>query len=155
MFERILFLVAFMCMFLIVFALMLQLTDMSSDYILVSKEFNMLAAIIAIAILATMTCGVILNGCFPSILLFPMLMKQYYPPVYFIYQSTFIFLLAFDYTQEYVLYILLAMSFLFLVYNAVHRPYVEKFHTFVLIFHQVIIMGVIGVYIFENLTKPT
>lgn len=36
-FERILFIVAFMCMFLIVFALMLQLTDMSSDYILMSK----------------------------------------------------------------------------------------------------------------------
>jgi hypothetical protein len=36
-----------------------------------------------------------------------------------------------------------------------HRPYSEKFHTFVLIFHQIIIIAVIGIYVFENLTKPT
>jgi len=84
-----------------------------------------------------------------------MLMKQYYPPIYFVYQSTFIFVLAFVYTQEYVLYILAGMSFIFMVYNMVHRPYSEKFHTFVLIFHQIIIIAVIGVYIFENLTEPT
>jgi uncharacterized protein YqhQ len=105
-FERILFLVAFMCMFLVVFALMLQLTDMNSKYTIMSKEFNLLSSIIAIAIIITMICGVILTGFFPTILLFPMLMKQYYPPFYFIYQSAFIFLLAFDYTQQYVLYIL-------------------------------------------------
>lgn len=154
-FERILFVVGFMCMFLVVFALMLQLTDMSSDYTLMSKEFNMLGAIIAIAVISTLTCAVILNGCFPGTLIFPMLMKQYYPPIYFIYQSTFIFVLAFDYTQEYVLYILAGMSFVFLVYNMIHQPYPEKFHTFVLIFHQIVIIGVIGVYVFENLTKPT
>lgn len=37
LFERILFLVAFMCMFLIVFALMLQMTDMQAKYRMVSK----------------------------------------------------------------------------------------------------------------------
>lgn len=84
-----------------------------------------------------------------------MLMKQYYASIYFIYQSTFIFVLAFVYTQEYVLYILAGMSFIFMFYNMLHRPYNEKFHTFVLIFHQIIIMAVIGVYIFENLNKPT
>lgn len=52
-----------------------------------------------------------------------MLMKQYYPPIYFIYQSAFIFVLAFDYTQEYVLYILGGMSLVFMVYNMIHRPY--------------------------------
>lgn len=154
-FERILFLTVFMSMYLIVFSLMLQLSDMSGDYWLMSKEFNMLSAIIGIAILSTMTCAVILNGCFPGTLIFPMLMKQYYPPIYFIYQSTFIFVLAFDYTQEYVLYILAAMAVVFMVYNLIHQPYPEKFHTFVLVFHQLVIIGVIGIYIFENLTKPT
>lgn len=107
------------------------------------------------AIMSTMLCAVILNGCFPGTLLFPMLIKQYYPSIYFIYQATFIFVLAFVYTQEYVLYILISMSFVFMVYNLFHRPYPEKFHTFVLIFHQLLIMAVIGIYIFENLTKPT
>ena len=36
-FERILFLVVFMSMFLVVFALMLQLSDMSGDYWIMSK----------------------------------------------------------------------------------------------------------------------
>ena len=116
---------------------------------------NLLGAGVAAAIICTLLCGVILNGCFPGTLIFPMLMKQYYPPIYFVYQSTFIFVLAFVYTQEYVLYILAGMSFIFMVYNMMHRPYSEKFHTFVLIFHQIIIIVVIGVYIFENLTKPT
>lgn len=70
-----------------------------------------------------MICGVILNGFFPGTLLFPMLMKQYYPPVYFLYQTAFIFLLAFDYTQQYILYILEGMSFLFLIFNLAYRPY--------------------------------
>ena len=84
-----------------------------------------------------------------------MLMKQYYPPIYFVYQSAFILVLAFNYTQEYTLYVLAGMSAVFLIYNMAHRPYPEKFHTFVLIFHQVLIIGVIGVYVFEDLTKPT
>jgi len=36
-FERILFLIAFMCMFLIIFALMIQLTDMGARYSIMSK----------------------------------------------------------------------------------------------------------------------
>jgi FlaA1/EpsC-like NDP-sugar epimerase len=105
-FERILFLLTFMLMFLIIFALMIQLTDEKSRYIMMSKEFNLLGSAVAISILVTMICAVILNGLFPGTLLFPMLMKQYYPPIYFIYQSTFIFLLAFDFTQQYILFIL-------------------------------------------------
>lgn len=115
----------------------------------------MFGAGIGIAILCTLLCAVILTGCFPGTLIFPMLMKQYYPPIYFIYQSIFIFVLAFNYTQEYVLYILGGMSFIFMIYNMIHRPYPEKFHTFVLIFHQLVILAAIGVYVFENLTKPT
>lgn len=153
-FERVLFVTAFMCMFLVVFALMLQMTSMQGSYSIMSKEFNILGGIVAIAVIATMICGVILNGCFPGTLIFPMLMKQFYPPIYFIYQSAFIFVLAINYTQEYTLYILAAMSFLFLLYNIFHRPYPEKIHTFVLIFHQLLIIGVIGIYVFENLTKP-
>lgn len=122
-FERVLFAIVFLSMFLIIFALMLQLTDMAPDYLLMSKEFNLFGAGVATAILITMICGMILNGCFPGILLFPMLMKQYYPPIYFIYQSAFIFVLAFNYTQEYTLYVLAAMSAIFLVYNMAHRPY--------------------------------
>jgi len=110
-------------MFLVVFALMLQMTSMQGSYSIMSKEFNILGGIVAIAIIATMICGVILNGCFPGTLIFPMLMKQFYPPIYFIYQSAFIFVLAINYTQEYTLYILAAMSFLFLLYNIFHRPY--------------------------------
>lgn len=110
-------------MFLIIFALMLQLTDMTPDYLLMSKEFNLFGAGVAVAVLMTMICGMILNGCFPGILLFPMLMKQYYPPIYFIYQSAFIFVLAFNYTQEYTLYVLAGMAAVFLVYNMAHRPY--------------------------------
>ena len=122
-FERILFVVGFLCMFLVIFALMINLTDMSADYTLVSKELNLLGAGVAIAITGTLLCAVIINGIYPGTLLFPMLMKQYYPPIYFIYQSTFIFVCAFLYTQEYILYILGGMSVLFLIYNAIHRPY--------------------------------
>ena len=153
-FERVLFVVGFMSMFLVIAATMIQITDMSADYTLVSKELNMMGGGIAIAVIATLLCAVIITGIYPNTLLFPMLLKQYYPPIYFIYQSTFIFICAFMYTQDYILYILAAMSFLFLIYNAVHRPYPEKFHTFVLIFHQVVILAVILLFIFQVKTAP-
>ena len=52
-----------------------------------------------------------------------MIMKKAYAPIYVIYQTTFIFVLAFNYTQSYVLFILLALAFLFMVFTIAYQPY--------------------------------
>ena len=155
MFERVLFVVGFMCMFIVIAALMVQITDMSADYQMMPKELNMLAGGVAIVIIGTLLCCAIINGIYPPTLLFPMLVKQYYPPIYFIYQSSFIFICCFMYTQEYILYILAFMSLAFMIYNIAHRPYPERFHAFVLVFHQIVILCVILLFIFEIRTAPT
>lgn len=154
-FERIFFLFGMMLFFLIIFALLLQLSDMSADYTLMSKELNLFGAAIAISIVITLITCIIINGVYPSTRLFPLIMKRAYTPIYVIYQSTFIFVLAFNYTQEYVLYILLAMSLLFMIFNIVYQPYPEKIHNFVLVFHQLVIMLALGTYLFEILNTPT
>ena len=122
-FERLLYLFGLMLYFLIVFALMVQLSDMSADYTLISKELNLLAGVIAIAILFTLISMIIINGIYPHTRLFPQIMKRAYAPVYVIYQSTFIFLLAFNYTQKYVLFILIGLSFVFMLFNIIYQPY--------------------------------
>ena len=66
---------------------------------------------------------IIINGVYPQTRLFPLIMKKAYAPVYVIYQSTFIFLLAFNYTQQYVLYILLGFSLVFILFNVIYQPY--------------------------------
>lgn len=105
--------------------------------------------------MVTFVCGVVLNGFFPNILMFPMLMKQAYPPCYAIFQCAVIFTLAFLYTQEYVLYIIEVLSLLGLVFVIVYRPYPEKIHNLVLVLHQLFIIVVVGIYIYENLNKPS
>ena len=122
-FERLFYLFGIMVYFLVVFALMLQLSDMSADYTLISKELNLFAGVIAIAILFTLISMIIINGVYPQTRLFPQVMKRAYTPVYVIYQSAFIFVLAFNYTQQYVLYILLSLSFLFMIFNIIYQPY--------------------------------
>ena len=144
-----------MSMFLVIAAIMTQLTDMSPLYTMMGKELNLLGAGVAVAIIITLVGAVIINGIYPETLIFPMLVKQYYPPVYFIYQSAFIFICSFMYTQEYILYILGGMSIGFLIYIAIHRPYPEKIHTFVLIFHQAVIILFILLLMFEVWTTPT
>ena len=122
-FERLFYLIGMMVYFLVIFALMLQLSDMSSDYTLISKELNLFAGVIAISILITLIAMIIINGVYPHTRLFPQIMKRAYAPVYVIYQSIFIFVLAFDYTQQYVLYILMSLSFVFLLFNIIYQPY--------------------------------
>ena len=102
---------------------MLQLTDMNARYTLISKELNMFGAAIAIGITITLIATIIVNGIYPQTRLYPMIMKKAYAPIYVIYQTTFIFVLAFNYTQTYVLYILLGLSFLFIVFNIAYQPY--------------------------------
>ena len=96
---------------------------MEASYQVISKELNLFGTGIAVAIMITLVTTIILNGIYPQTRLYPMIMKKAYAPIYVIYQTTFIFVLAFNYTQSYVLFILLALSFLFIVFTIAYQPY--------------------------------
>jgi hypothetical protein len=123
LFERLLILIGFMLFFLVVMALMVQLTDMEASYTLISKELNLLGGGVAMAVMVGLVVLVVVNGVYPSTRLFPHTMKRGYLPFYVLYQTTFIFLLAFNYTQTYTLYILLGMSLCFMVFVILYQPY--------------------------------
>jgi len=53
---------------------------------------------------------VIINGIYPKLDIFPMFMDKKYPCYYVIYQSTFIILLTFVYTQKWMIFVMAAFT---------------------------------------------
>jgi hypothetical protein len=113
---------------------------------MVIPEFNLLLCGIAICILITFLSMVILNGVYPSIKIFPMFMNPKYPVYYVVYNSTFIILVSFLYSQMWILYILFSMGLCNLIYSLVYLPYHESIHNLALAFNQVTIILALGAY---------
>lgn len=112
-----------MNMFLVMFAVGVQFSSLQQAYNMMTGEFNLLACGVAICILVTFLSMVIINGYYPVIRLFPMFMKENYPVYYVVYNSTFIFMIAYLYTKTWVLYFLLLMAICNLIYSMTYMPY--------------------------------
>ena len=100
----------------------------------------MLIGVVTIGIVAGIIALVCVSSAFPATKLFPIWTKQWYPIVYLIYQATFILVLAFIYTQFYILYICISLTVCFLFFNIAYRPYYERSHNIALIFNQLVIL---------------
>lgn len=122
-FERLVFIFGFLLMFLTIFAIMIQASDMSGDYWIVSKEFNLLIGAVTVGIVGGLVGLVCVTSVFPQTKLFPIWTKQWYPLVYFLYQSLFVIMIAFVYTQFYILYVMIGLTVAFLIFNIAYRPY--------------------------------
>ena len=112
----------------------------------------MLIGVLTVGIVAGLIALICASVAFPSTKLFPIWTRQWYPMIYLIYQATFILVLAFIYTQFYILYICISLTVCFLIFNIIYRPYYERSHNIALIFHQLVILVVEGVFLYENLT---
>jgi hypothetical protein len=123
LFERVFFLLCFMNMFLIIFGVGIQLSNLKQGYLMLVPEFNLLLCGIAVCILITFLAMVIMNGIYPSINVFPMFMNNRYPVYYVIYNSTFIILVTFLYSQAWLLYALLGMTICNLIVLLIYLPY--------------------------------
>lgn len=112
-----------MNMFLIMFGIAVQLSNLQQPYLMVVPEFNLLLCGIAACILVTFLAMVIMNGVYPSTKIFPMFMNTNYPVYYVVYNSAFIVSISYLYTQKWLLYLLLAMALFNLIYTLVYVPY--------------------------------
>ena len=154
-FERVFFLLCFMNMFLVVFGVAVQMSNLVPGYLMAQPEFNLLLCGIAICLLVSFLAMVIMNGLFPSIRLFPMFMHHKYPVYYVIYNSAFIILISYLYTQKWLLYCLLGMAVLNLLILLCYLPYPEKIHNLTLAFNQTTIILALAAYLYEESTAKT
>lgn len=138
----------FVSQYVIIFSLVLQMININAAYSLVLEELNMLGAVLAMCILVTLLCSVMLGGLFPSTLLFPMLMKAAYPPVYFAYQSAACIVLACLHTRPFSLYIVGGLALLFLLFVLAYQPYPRKLHNFVLALNQFYVLAAVAMFVF-------
>lgn len=144
-----------MNMFLIIFAVSIQFSDLQPAYLEMGGQLNFLLCGVAISILVTFLTMVIINGCYPIIRIFPMFMNEKYPVYYVIYNSTFIFLISYLYPQKWVLFILLIMAIINLIYSIVYQPYREKLDNLTLAFNQATIIIAVATYLYEESTEVT
>lgn len=138
-----------MNMFLIIFGVAVQMSNLVPGYFMTITELNLLLCGIAICLLITFLAMVIMNGLFPSIRIFPMFMNHKYPVYYVIYNSAFIILISYLYTQKWLLFVLLAMAILNLIVLLCYLPYPEKIHNLTIAFNQATIIIALGAYLYE------
>jgi len=138
-----------MNMFLVIFAGSNQMSNQRGDYLSLNAEFNLLFAGIALFILITFLAMVILNAVYPSHNIFPMFMHKSYPLYYVIYTATFITLLAFLYSQTWMIFILLGLTGLNLIVLLCYKPYPENVHNLTIVFNQIVIILALCLYLYE------
>lgn len=100
----------------------------------------MLIGCVTVGIIGGLIGLVCISSMFPFTKLFPIWTKQWYPMIYFLYQATFIILLAFIYTQFYILYVMIALTIVFLLINIAYRPYFDRIHNIALVFNQTVVL---------------
>lgn len=138
-----------MNMFLLMVSTGIQLSNTRQRWALYTPELNLLICAISIFILITFLTMVLVNGIYPSIKIFPMFMHPKYPVYYVIYNSAFIVLISYLFSQAWILYILITMAIINLIVLLNYSPYHEKIHNLTIVYNQVVIILALGLYIYE------
>jgi hypothetical protein len=92
-FERIFFVAGFWCMFLVLFATVIQYTMSASLNFLAPSKMNGFLSILGVVVIVGFSAMVIVNGLYPRLRIFPMFMKQRYPVYYTLYNLLYISLI--------------------------------------------------------------
>jgi hypothetical protein len=122
-FERILFIVTFLNMFIILFSLANEFMLEAPYYYVLSNEVNILLGFFAMFILLAFLSLVIFNGFFPHLRIFPMFMHKKYPIYYIFFNAIFIMVIITFYQNSTAPYILGAMLVINVVVLAIWQPY--------------------------------
>lgn len=153
--ERIWFVLLGLGMFMIIFAMGVQLSGDSPAYYVLPKPLNLFLCAIALIILVTGLIMIVVSTLYPSTRIFPIFALPQYVLAYFVYQTFFVMLATFMYRQSWALYLLVTMAVLHIVYVVCMRPYPGRLHNVTLVLNQAIIILTLCTYIYETNGQET
>lgn len=164
-FGRIFIMVIFFSMFKIFFSFCVQLSNESTPHQYFPDQFNVVLGIIAFILIFSMISFVLfwfllLPNNFSEEQEFMSLkfqnMNFYYPVLYLLYQTIFIFVISITYTQNNSAYIVLSLQLIYLLFLIYLRPYntIRKLnklvHNFTIIYNQIFLILFIAIVIRWN-----